>query len=130
MRRNTSMAIWLCVLLASMSARAHHSFSSVFDSKKPITLTGPVTKIEWANPHIHVYIDVKDETGQVINWAIEMGSPNFLIRLGWTRDAMKVGDVVTIEGHLARDGSRLANARTVLLAGKKMFAASNQNNTP
>jgi len=129
MRRNTIMVIF-CVLLASMSARAHHSFSSVFDSKKPITLTGPVTKIEWANPHIHVYIDVKDETGQVINWAIEMGSPNFLIRLGWTRDAMKVGDVVTIEGHLARDGSRLANARTVLLADKKMFAASNQNNTP
>ena len=129
MRRNTIMVIF-CVLLASMSARAHHSFSSVFDSKKPITLTGPVTKIEWANPHIHVYIDVKDETGQVINWAIEMGSPNFLIRLGWTRDAMKVGDVVTIEGHLARDGSRLANARTVLLADKKMSAASNQNNTP
>jgi hypothetical protein len=130
MRRNTIMAMWLFVLLASMSARAHHSFSAVFDGKKPITLTGPVTKIEWANPHIHVHIDVKDETGQVINWAIEMGSPNFLIRLGWTRDAMKVGDVVTIEGHLASDGSRLANARTVLLAGKKMFAASNQNNTP
>lgn len=130
MRRNTIMAIWLCVLLASMSARAHHSFAAVFDSKKPITLTGQVTKIEWANPHIHVYIDVKDETEQVLNWAIEMGSPNFLIRLGWTRDAMKVGDVVTIEGHLARDGSRLANARTVHLAGKKMFAASNQSNTP
>jgi hypothetical protein len=77
------MAMWLFVLLASMSARAHHSFSAVFDGKKPITLTGPVTKIEWANPHIHVHIDVKDETGQVINWAIEMGSPNFLIRLGW-----------------------------------------------
>jgi len=129
MRRNTIMAIWLFVLLASMSARAHHSFSSVFDGKKPITLTGPVTKIEWANPHIHLYIDVKDDTGKVINWAIEMGSPNLLIRLGWTRHAMKVGDVVTIEGQLARDGSKLANARTVLLAGKKMFAASSQGNT-
>jgi hypothetical protein len=123
------MAIWLFVLLASMSARAHHSFSSVFDREKPITLTGPVTKIEWANPHIHLYIDVKDEKGTVINWAIEMGSPNLLIRLGWTRHAMKVGDVVTIEGQLARDGSKLANARTVLLAGKKMFAASSQGNT-
>jgi hypothetical protein len=130
MRRNTIMAIWLFVLLASMSARAHHSFSSVFDGKKPITLTGPVTKIEWANPHIHLYIDVKDDTGKVIKWAIEMGSPNLLIRLGWTRHAMKVGDVVTIEGHLARDGSTLANARTVLLAGKEMFAASSQGNTP
>ena len=130
MRRNTIMAIWLFVLMAPMPVRAHHSFSSVFDGKKPITLTGSVTKIEWANPHIHLYIDVKDETGNVINWAIEMGSPNFLIRLGWTRDAMKIGDVVTIDGHLARDGSRLANARTVVMAGKKMFAASSQNNTP
>ena len=130
MRRNPIIAVSVLVLMASMSARAHHSFSSVFDGKKPITLTGPVTKIEWANPHIHLFVDVKDETGKVINWAIEMGSPNFLIRLGWTRDAMKIGDVVTIEGHLARDGSRLANARTVVMAGKKMFAASNQNNTP
>jgi hypothetical protein len=120
------MVIGLFLLLAPMSARAHHSFSSVFDRDKPITLTGPVTKIEWANPHIHLYIDVKDETGKAINWAIEMGSPNLLIRLGWTRDAMKVGDVLTIDGHLARDGSQLANARTVLLDGKKMFAASSQ----
>jgi hypothetical protein len=130
MRRNPILAVSLFVLMASMSARAHHSFSSVFDGKKPITLTGPVTKIEWANPHIHLFIAVKDETEKVINWAIEMGSPNFLIRLGWTRDAMKIGDVVTIEGHLARDGSRLANARTVVIAGKKMFAASSQSNTP
>jgi Family of unknown function (DUF6152) len=129
MRRDAIMAIWLFAILASMPARAHHSFSSVFDGKKPITLTGSVTKIEWANPHIHLYIDVKDETGHVINWAIEMGSPNMLIRLGLTRDAMKVGDVVTIEGHLARDGSRLANARTVFMAGKKMFAASSQGST-
>jgi hypothetical protein len=129
MRRDAIMAIWLFAILASMPAGAHHSFSSVFDGKKPITLTGSVTKIEWANPHIHLYIDVTDETGHVINWAIEMGSPNMLIRLGWTRDAMKVGDVVTIEGHLARDGSRLANARTVFMAGKKMFAASSQGST-
>lgn len=126
MRRNPIMAIWLFVLLASMSARAHHSFASVFDGEKPITLTGPVTKIEWANPHIHLYIDVKDEMGKVINWAIEMGSPNMLIRLGWTRHAMKIGDVVTIEGSLARNGSKLANARTVLLGGKKMFAGPSE----
>lgn len=121
MRRCSIIAIWLFVLLASSSARAHHSFSAVFDGNKPITLTGPVTKIEWANPHIYFYVDVKDERGRV-NWVIEMGNPNVLIRLGWTRDAIKVGDVVTIEGHLARDGSRLANARTVVMAGKKMFA--------
>lgn len=126
MRRNLIIAVWFFLLLASMSARAHHSFASVFDSEKPITLTGPVTKIEWANPHIHLYIDVKDETGTVVNWAIEMGSPNMLVRLGWTRHAMKVGDVLTIEGHLARDGSKLANARTVLLAGKKMSAGPSE----
>ena len=74
MRHHSIMAIWLFLLLASMSARAHHSFASVFDGEKPITLTGPVTKIEWANPHIHLYIDAKDETGHVINWAIEMGA--------------------------------------------------------
>jgi Family of unknown function (DUF6152) len=91
---------------------------------------GPDHQNQWANPHIHLSIDVKDETGRVIHWAIEMESPNMLIRLGWTRDAMKVGDVVTIEGHLARDGSKLANARTVSMAGKKMFAASSQGNTP
>jgi hypothetical protein len=130
MRRDPIIAIWFFLLLAPMSARAHHSFSSVFDREKPITLTGPVTEIEWTNPHIHLSIDVKDETGKVIKWAIEMGSPNMLIRLGWTRHALKIGDVLTIEGHLARDGSRLANARTVLLAGKRMFAASSQGNTP
>ena len=73
---------------------------------------------------------MKDATGKVANWAIEMGNPNALIRLGWTRNAMKVGDVVTVEGSLARDGSNLMNARTVLLAGKKMFAGSSGGNSP
>ena len=83
---------------------------------KPITLTGKVTKVEWYNPHVFFYIDVKDEkTNAVGNWAAEMNSPNSLMRLGWTRDSMKVEDVVTVQGTLARDGSKLLNARSVVL---------------
>jgi uncharacterized protein DUF6152 len=128
MRCNTA-AICLLVLLGPTSMRAHHSFLAEFDPDKPITLGGAVSKIEWTNPHIYLYVDVRDETGKVTNWAIEMGSPNLLIRLGWTRKAMKVGDVVTVDGSLARNGTKLANARTVLLDGKKMFAGSSQGTT-
>ena len=119
-------SVMLAIAIAmAVPVRAHHSFAAEFDITKPVTFTGKVTKLEWTNPHAYVYVDVQDpQTGAVTNWAIEMGSPNFLIRLGWTRDAMKVGDVVTIEGHLARDGSRLANAKTVVMAGKKMFGPS------
>jgi hypothetical protein len=119
-----TMLVWLVGLVLASSVQAHHNFLAEFDPAKPITLTGPVTKIEWTNPHIFLYLDVKDDAGTVANWAIEMGNPNSLIRLGWTRKAMQVGDVVTVDGSLARDGSNLVNARTVLLDGKKMFAGS------
>jgi len=106
---------------------AHHSFAAEFDAAKPANLTGTVTKIEWSNPHVWFYIDVA-EAGKVNNWGVEMGSPNGLMRVGWSRTSMKIGDVVTVEGSRAKDGSNNANARTVTLSstGKKLFADSSQ----
>jgi hypothetical protein len=118
----------LGLLLASVPVMAHHSFAAEFDSTKPIKLTGSVTKIEWMNPHAYFYIDVKDEkTGQTANWGMEMGSPNGLMRQGWTRNSMKIGDVVIVEGSAAKDGSNIGNARSVTLStGTRLFAASSQ----
>jgi hypothetical protein len=123
------LAIGLGILGVAVPVRAHHSFAAQYDSTKAVTLTGKVTKVEWMNPHIYFYIDVTDEeTGEVTPWALEMGGPNALIRLGWTRDSMKTDDVVTVEGTLARDGSNLANARSVVLTatGRKLFAGSSE----
>jgi hypothetical protein len=120
---------WL--LAAGASVAAHHSFAAEFDANKPLKLSGTVTKVEWQNPHTYFYIDVTDEkTGKVTNWGMEMGSPNGLMRQGWTRNTLKIGDVVSVEGSASRDGKPIGNARVVILAstGQRLFAASSQNN--
>lgn len=130
MNKNLSLACLTFAAALAQPAAAHHSFPAQYDADKPITLTGAVTNVEWMNPHILFYVDVKDdETDEVVNWTFEMGSPNTLLRLGWTRDSLKPGDVVTVEGSLARDGSPLVNARSVVMTntGHRMFAGSSEN---
>lgn len=121
----------LGMLVGAMPVLAHHSFAAEFDAAKPVTVTGTVTKVEWMNPHARFYIDAKDEAGKVVSWEFELGSPNGLMRQGWTRNSMKVGDQVTVDGFMAKDGSKLANARTIKTAdGKKLFAGSATDGGP
>jgi len=122
--KRTSLVV-LCAVLLSTSLIAHHSFDAEFDRNKPVTLTGSVTRVDWGNPHIWVFLDVKDETGKVSNWGVEGGAPNALFRNGWRKDSLKVGDIVTVEGSKARDGSLRANASRVTLPdGRRVFAGS------
>lgn len=112
-------------------AFAHHSFAAEFDVTKPIVLKGVVTRVEWTNPHARFFIDVPDQNGKITNWDLETGSPNALERAGWGRSSLKIGDQVTVTGFLAKDGSRLANARTVRLAdGRYVFAGTSADAAP
>ena len=119
----TTLALVIALSLIAGTARAHHSFGAVFDANKPVTLTGVVTKLEWTNPHSHLFIEVKDDRGTIASWALEGYPATVLARTGWTRDGtVKVGDVVTIFGWRARDGSLTAHLRQATLPdGRKLF---------
>ena len=126
-----AMVVGLGLLASGGALAAHHSFAAEYDANKPVTLKGPVTKVEWMNPHARFYVDVKDEKGAVTNWNLELASPNVLTRNGWKRNSLSIGDEVTIEGSAAKDGSKMANARAVKLAdGRQVFAGSSGGDAP
>ena len=113
------------LLIAAVPAIAHHAFASEYDSNKPVTLKGKVTKFEWTNPHARFYVDVVDAKGIVTNWNLELASPNVLKRNGWSSKVLNIGDVVTVEGSAAKDGAKMANAKLVTLPdGRKIFSGS------
>jgi hypothetical protein len=134
MKTHTLIATSLCAafLVSALPALSHHSFAAEYDRNKPIKISGTVTKLEWMNPHIYFYVDVKDAaTGKVVNWACEGAAPNGLYRNGWRKDSLKAGDPVTVDGWRAKDGSNLLNAGTVTLPdGKKVFAGSADDGGP
>jgi hypothetical protein len=119
------------VMTAVPALSAHHSFAAEFDSNKLVTLTGAVTRVEWGNPHIWVYLDVKDDHGVLQPWQCEGGAPNTLTRNGWSKDSLKTSEQITINGYLAKDGSKTCNLRTVTLPdGRSVFAGSSAPDAP
>ena len=122
--RATLGVLMACVWMAPLPLIDHHSFAAVFDQDQTIDLEGTVTDVEWMNPHIWFYLDVRDAEGEVTNWQCEGGNPNTLVRRGWTRDTLKPGDQVSVEGFRARDGSATCNARAVVREGQRLFAGS------
>jgi hypothetical protein len=129
LRTITLSLLALGLLIAAVAPiAAHHSFAAEFDSAKPITLRGYVTKIEWTNPHVWIFMDVKDDTGKKINWGFEMGPPHLLQGSGWNREKLNLGDELIVEGSRAKNGSNKMNARSVKFAatGISLQAGSSQ----
>lgn len=126
MKRGIAALVMTVTVLASgLSIAAHHSFAAQYDREKPITLKGDITRVEWANPHIYFYMDVVDASGGKTHWAIEGGAPSTLYRAGWRKDSAKVGEAVTVDGFLAKDGSKLVNMQAAVLAdGRKLFVGT------
>ena len=125
MKRNTALLLVGSLLLSAVPVLAHHSFAAVFDQTKKVSLTGTVTKMDWMNPHIWFYFDMKDASGKTVSWQCEGGPPNSLVRQGWTRSSLKPGDQISVEGFRAKDGSNTCNANSIKTAdGKRLFAGS------
>ena len=124
-------AVLMLAGVCTIPLAAHHSFAAEYDAKQPITIKGTVTKVEWTNPHARFYVETIDAAGKTVNWNFELASPNVLTRSGWKRNSLKEGDKVTVEGSRAKDGSAMANARSVVLAdGHKVFAGSSGGDAP
>jgi hypothetical protein len=118
------------LILAAVPMLAHHSFSAEYDRSQSISLKGTVTKVEWMNPHARFYLDVKDGE-KVTNWEFELGSPNGLMRAGWTKNSLKIGDVVQVNGSRAKDGSNLVNASNVAFEnGKRVLGGVSSADDP
>ena len=125
MKQLLAKAIVCGAIAGSVPLLAHHSFSAEFDGTKPIELKGVVTRVDWANPHVYFYIDVNDDQGHIVNWGCETAGPGALLRQGWKRDSLKVGDQVTVAGYRAKDGSHLADARNVQLPdGRRVWGGT------